>query len=172
MASSGIFFTQDFAALAVEKDRRLSFILKALEECSQTHNLAKEALIKLQANIDVRRAAATEGKAVETTLNSRADHHHDLAEMPSMGWVDGSMFDLGAFDLGAFGSLDPMAFRGIGADPSQWLAASTADFTADPALLQNWMPSEPLMEFPAETGLEYSPAMQGFSSHNFDNTKQ
>jgi hypothetical protein len=112
MASSGIFFTQDSATLATENDRRLSFILKALEECSQTHNLATEACIKLQANIDARRTAGNNGQGLEKLLDSHISQQAELAELPPMDWADGNMFDLGAFDLGAFGSIDPMAFRG------------------------------------------------------------
>lgn len=172
MASSGIFFTQDSAALALEQDRRLSFILKALEECSQTHNLAKEAHIKLQANINARRAAATEGQILETAPDSHIYPQPEPLDLPAMGWADGSMFDLGAFDLGSYGSLDHMAFRGIGADPSQWLMASTTDLTADPALLQTWMPSEPSMGFQPATSYGYSAAMRDFDAQNFNATEQ
>jgi hypothetical protein len=171
MASSGIFFTQDSSALALQSDRRLSFILKALEECSPTHNLAKEARIKLQANMNARLAAASEEQILETATDSRADQLSEPVETTSMGWMDGSMFDLGAFDLGSFGSLDHMTFRGIGADPSQWLAASSTEFTADPALLQNLMSSEPSSGFQA-TSYGYPSTMQGFDSQNCHDTAQ
>ena len=114
MAGSGILFTQDFSILASEKDQRLSFILKVLEECSPTHKLAREAQIKLQANIDARRSLARNRNWQGNRPQSSKEQHPESADMPSMSWVDGSMFDLGAFDLGTFGSLDPIAFEGIG----------------------------------------------------------
>ncbi|MCJ1302433.1 hypothetical protein MMC08_005236 [Hypocenomyce scalaris] len=148
MAGSGILFTQDFSILAEEKDQRLSFILKALEECSPTHKLAREAQIKLQANIDARRSLATELKVAGETTQPSKEHYPESVDMPSMSWVDGSMFDLGAFDLGTFGSLDPIAFEGIGADPSQGLAA----FTTNPDMIQSWMFNESSMDFQFASG--------------------
>jgi hypothetical protein len=67
----------------------------------------------------------------------------ELADISSTGWVDGSMFDLGAFDLGAFGSLDPMAFDGIGPDLYQGITSSNPD----PLLMQPWLATSPSEDF-------------------------
>jgi hypothetical protein len=134
MAGSGILFTQGSSTLVTEKDRRLSFIIKVLDECSPTHNLAKEARIKLMANIDARRASTTESQTPQAVEDAGSGKDVELADISSTGWVDGSMFDLGAFDLGAFGSLDPMGFDGMGDD----LYSDIATSSADAALMQPW----------------------------------
>jgi hypothetical protein len=165
MAGSGILFVQDFTTLAAGRDRRLSFILKALGECSQTHNLAREARAKLQANIDARRSLAAEREMSEfATQLGNVQHPNEAVEVPPMSWVDGSMFDLGAFDLGAFGSLDPMAFEGIGAYPYQGLAA----FAANPAPIQGWMSSEPPVDFSSTPSHVYTAPMQDFGLQTYD----
>jgi hypothetical protein len=166
MAGSGILFTQNSFIPASGKDQRLCFILKVLEECSPTHKLAGEAQIKLQANIDARRSLATEQKVAGEASQSSKERHPESADMPSMGWVDGSMFDLGAFDLGTSGSLDPTAFEGIGADPSQGLEA----FYANPDLLQSWMFNEPSMDFQFAPGYDFP--LHGFGSQDFRPTEQ
>jgi hypothetical protein len=152
MAGSGILFTQDFSIVGSERDQRLSFILKVLEECSQTHKLAREAQIKLQANIDTRRKLANEQKVPGETAYSSKEQHPE-----SMGWADGSMFDMGAFDFGGLGALDPMTFEGIGADPSQELAT----FATNPDLIQSLMFNEPSMDYQFASGFE-------FPLHSFD----
>ena len=166
MAGSGILFTQGSGIPASEKDQRLSFILKVLEECSPTHKLAREAQIKLQANIDARRGLATEQKAAGEAGQPSKEQHPESADIPSMGWVNGSMFDLGAFDLGIFGSLDPITFEGIGADPSQGLEA----FSANLDLMQSWMSNEPSMDFQFAPGYEFP--LHGFGSQDFRPTEQ
>jgi hypothetical protein len=98
MASSGILFTRDSTTLAVEKDRRLSFILKVLEECSQTHSLAREARLKLQANIDGMTSVATDISVPELSFQMDGEQH--LGDS-SMCQIDESLFDFGAFDLGS-----------------------------------------------------------------------
>lgn len=166
MAGSGILFTQESSIPASEKDQRLSFILKVLEECSPTHRLAREAQIKLQANIDARRSPATVQKVEGEAAPVSKEQPPESTETPCMGWADGSMFDLGAFDLGAFSSLDPMAFEGIGADPSQGLAA----FSANPDLMQNWMFNEPSMDFQFAPGYEFP--QNGFGLQGFSPTEE
>ncbi|RDW56460.1 hypothetical protein BP6252_14153 [Coleophoma cylindrospora] len=171
MASSAIFFTQDPTTPTMEKDRRLSFILKALEECSQTHNLAKEACIKLQANIDARNTAIAEKLALETTTSAGVFQQPEYTEAPFMGWVDGTMFDLGAFDLGVSGSLDPMAFRGIGADPSQWLLGSIGS-TTEPALVDGSLSNEPWIDFPSTMNNGDYSTTHGYGPQHRDTTEQ
>lgn len=165
MAGSGILFAQDLGVLALEKDRRLSFILKVLEECSQSHKLAREAQMKLQANIDARQNLAALQTVAGESMQLPKDPPPESANVPAMSWADGSMFDLGAFDLGAFGFIDPMAFEGIGADPSQELAA----FTANPAMAQNWMFTDPSAEFQLPPGFEMP--FQEFVPQDFENTR-
>jgi hypothetical protein len=144
MAGSGILFTLGPSTLVTEKDRRLSFIIKVLDECSPTHNLAREARIKLLANIDARRSATAEAAQTPQPMDeSGFGKDAELADISSTGWVDGSMFDLGAFDLGAFGSLDPMAFDGIGPDLYQGITSSNPD----PLLMQPWIATSPSEDF-------------------------
>jgi len=166
MAASGIFFTQDSNAMALEKDTRLSFILKALEECSQTHNLAKEALIKLRANIDARRVVPTESQVLEMTSHPNTDQQPELTDIASMSWMDGSMFDLGAFDLGTFGSLDPMVFGNIGGESSERLMG----LTGPSARSQDWRSRdrEVFMGFQSETSDEYAAPTQNPATRNYD----
>lgn len=157
MAGSGILFTQGSSTLVTEKDRRLSFIIKVLDECSQTHNLAREARLKLLANIDARRTSTTEAPTPQPVDDTDMGKDIDLADVSSTGWVDGSMFDLGAFDLGAFGSLDPMAFDGIGADLYQGIQPSTPDSS----LLQPWLATSPSAGYPSISSNEQPDSMHG-----------
>lgn len=96
MASSGISFTEDSAELAVGSDRRHWFILRVLEECSQTHGLAREARVKLQATIDAR-SAVTDLPVPEPSLEMDGEQYKDTS---SMYMFDESWFDFGAFDMG------------------------------------------------------------------------
>ncbi len=168
MAGSAIFFTQDSTALALEKDTRLSFIMKALEECSNTHNLAKEALIKLRANIDARRAVAADGGILTAELDLSIDQQPDLMDIPAMSWMDGSMFDLGAFDLGAFGSFDPMAFRDMEGNLSQGLMT----FPNSGNSPEDWLTNDPSMSFQSTLSNQYPTSTQNFDLHNFGAAEQ
>lgn len=151
MAASGILFIQGSSTLAAEKDRRFSFILKALEECSQTHSLARESRVKLLAKVDARRNLIAENQIPETVTQ----RGQDLVDgyIPSTNSVDGGMFDLSAFDSGFFGS-----FEDIGLDLYGGAETSTANAT----MMQSWMSTEQLMNFQPTPNQDFPEVLQGF----------
>lgn len=102
MAASGIFFTHESIPPLDEKDRRLTFILKVLEDCSSIHDIAREAKAKLQTNIDARRHLALKSSASESTPAFDSENLNAILKIPPMSWSDSDLFNLHTFDLDAF----------------------------------------------------------------------
>lgn len=165
VAGSGVLFTQDPATLALEKDRRLTFILKALVECSRTHNLAREARIKLQANIERRQSFAAESQEIDSTTQLAMDEYPDPTEMFYMNSVTGNMLGVDTLDLGAF---NPLGSTTLGPAETD-LFQGFANYATDPMLAQTWDSGESAID------LELSPSqipdsVPGFSTQGYGST--
>jgi hypothetical protein len=163
VAGSGILYTQNPAALALEKDRRLSFILKSLAECSETHPLANEGRVKLQANIDGRRSSAVKERVTDSSSPTGLEGYPVSAAA--------NMFDFNSydptFDFSVFDSPDLSISGAIG----ESLLPMSTGFTQAPDPAQTWSYGEASGDQNAPTSYIFDDPMLGFSPQDFDDTR-
>lgn len=163
VAGSGILYTQNPATLALEKDRRLSFILKSLAECSETHPLANEGRVKLQANIDGRRSSAINEQVTDTSSPSGLDGYPVSAAA--------SMFDFNSYDPTFDFSVFDSPESAIPGDIGEGLLPVSTGFAPGPVPAQTWSYEEAPGDQTASTSYIYADPMLGFNPQDFDTTR-